>query len=144
MKMDVHFRADIHAFRDQPHEQPFETTVLFGAMRDASVGITASGTYAQTQGPCTDTFTFNTTINLLSPYDPSQEGGWTYFGSVDSQSHTLQLNLHLQTLSAVGSWVRSGLSHTAHRAGVHPLGRHDARPSAGPGRRALTRPRGHG
>lgn len=108
MDIDVHFRADIHSFRDKPHEQPFETTVFFGAMRDASVVITMSGNYANTQGDCTDTFTFSRTVTLPSPYEPSQDGGWTYLGQVDSQAHTLLLNMNILALFLAGTWVRSG------------------------------------
>ena len=109
MNINMHFRADIHSFRDLPGEQPFETTVLFNAMHDASVTITASGSYVYPEAPCLNTFTFSAAINLPSPYETSQEGGWTYFGSVNSQSHELQLDLHILTfVTKVGTWVRSG------------------------------------
>ncbi len=108
MEINVHFRADIHSFRDLPGEHPYETTVLFSAMHESSVAVTTSGSYAHTEAPCTDTFTFSGGLDLQSPYDPIPEGSWTYFGSVDSQSHTLQLNLSVMTLYNVGSWVRSG------------------------------------
>lgn len=108
IRLNVAFRADIHSFRDEPAEQPFETTVLFMGMKDSSVDVTTSGTYAQTQDLCTDTFNFSHTLHMLSPFEPSPDGGWTYFGSVDSQSHVVQLNMHEQTLFQVGTWVRSG------------------------------------
>jgi hypothetical protein len=109
MEINVRFRADIHAFRDLPHEQPFETTVLFSFMEESSVKVTTGGSYVETTGPCTDTFSFTKEIDLPWPGEEDSPGGtWSYFGSVDSQSHTLQLDVCLVAGYEVGTWVRSG------------------------------------
>ena len=108
MKIKVHFRADIHSFRDKPHEQPFETTVLFGPAHDTSVAATTEGTYSETFGDCTDTYTLSKGADLKSPHDADPDGGWIYFGSVDTQSHRLQLSMQVLTAFEAGRWVRSG------------------------------------
>lgn len=108
MTMHVRFRADIHAFRDKPGEQPFETTVLFSSMHESSVEIESSGSFVKTEGNCIDTFQFGGSVNYESPYETSQFGNWNYLGSVDSQSHVLQLNMFLVALFPGSEWRRTG------------------------------------
>jgi len=108
MRLKVRFRADVHSFRDQPHEPPFETIVLFGTMHDASVSITTGGSYSQVQGNCTDTFAFGGSVSFPSPYETTQDGGWDYYGSVDTQNRELQLNMYLFALFGGSTWTRSG------------------------------------
>jgi hypothetical protein len=113
MTLKVHFRADVHSFRDKPHETPWETTVLFGAMRDASMEVTAGGTYSRTQGDCTDTFPMSGAVNVPSPWEPTLEGGWSYLGSVDTQHHELQLNMWALSLFPGARWIRTGPAECA-------------------------------
>ena len=108
MTMHVRFRADIHSFRDKPGEQPFETTVLFNSMHESSVEIQSGGSFVKTEGNCIDTFQFGGSVNYESPYETSQFGNWNYLGSVDSQSHVLQLNMFLLALFPGSEWRRSG------------------------------------
>jgi hypothetical protein len=108
MTLRVHFRADIHAFRDMPHEQPWETTVLFGPMRDASASITAAGSYVKIDGQCTDTYPFSGSWNQPSPYQTAPEGGWNYLGSVDTQNHELLLHTFALFLVPAARWIRGG------------------------------------
>ena len=68
VRLKVNFRADIHSFREKPHETPFETTVLFNPMHDASISITTSGSYSETSGSCTDTYTFLHGLEMGSPF----------------------------------------------------------------------------
>jgi hypothetical protein len=109
MRLKVDFRADIHSFRDEPHEQPFETTVLYGAMRTASVSITSGGSYSETVGICLNTWTLTKGAELASPFGPTKpEGAWNYLGSVDTQHRKLQLNLYALALYEAGTWMYSG------------------------------------
>jgi hypothetical protein len=113
MTMDIHFRADIHSFRDVPHETPWETTVLFSWMRDASNTIATSGSYSQTLGQCTDTFNFLRGADLGPPGQPTPDGTWYYFGSVDTRARTLQLNMQVIALFNAGNWQHSGPAECA-------------------------------
>lgn len=108
MTLKIHFRADIHSFREEPHETPFETTVLFSAMHDASAVVTSGGSYTTSDGPCVNTYVIAGGVTLPSPYEPTADGGWNYFGSVDSQTHTLQLNMYILAGFDGSKWIRTG------------------------------------
>ncbi len=108
VRFKVNFRADIHSFREKPHETPFETTVLFNPMHDASISITTGGSYAESSGPCTDTYTFLHGLEMGSPFVTQPEGGWTYFGSVDTQGKMLRLTVNMVALFDAGTWEHTG------------------------------------
>ena len=108
MKIKVRIVADIHSFRDYPGEPPFETTVLFGPSRDTKVDATSSGSYSRVLGPCTETWTFGNGGNLLTPFEGTANGTWSYFGSVDSKAHSLQLNIAILCVFNAGSWKVTG------------------------------------
>lgn len=108
VRFKINFRADIHSFREKPHEAPFETTVLFSPMHDASISITTSGSYTETFGSCSDTYTLLRGLEMQSPFETQQEGGWTYFGSVDTQGRMLQLTVNLVALYDAGTWEHTG------------------------------------
>jgi hypothetical protein len=108
MKIKVRFLADIHSFRDEPGEPPFETTVLFGPRGDTKVDATSSGSYSRMLGECTETWTFGNGGNLLTPFEGTANGSWTYFGSVDTKNHSLQLNMAILCVFDAGSWKLTG------------------------------------
>ena len=109
--MSIKFRvlADIHDFRDEPGEPPFKTQVLFGPRGgDTSVHVTTGGKYEETIGNCTETWTFGQGGDLVTPFEGTPNGAWMYFGSVDTESHTLQLNMAVLTVFVAGTWVATG------------------------------------
>jgi hypothetical protein len=108
MKLTVRFRADIHDFRDKPGEPPFKTTVLFTASDDSKIDITSDGVFSQTIANCTDTYTLGNNGSIKSPFVGSSEGGWTYFGSVDTQSHALRLIIQVIAVWKAGTWKQTG------------------------------------
>lgn len=109
MKIKFRILADIHDFRDEPGEPPFKTQVLFGPRGgDTSVHVTTGGKYAETIGDCTETWTFGQGGDLVTPFEGTPNGAWMYFGSVDTESHTLQLNMAVLTVFDAGTWVATG------------------------------------
>jgi hypothetical protein len=108
MKIKVRILADIHDFRDDPGEPPFKTTVLFQARRGTSVEATTSGSFSRPIGNCTETTTLGQGGNLTTPFEGSLNGTWIYFGSVDTQNHTLQLNIAVLAGFVAGTWVING------------------------------------
>ncbi len=108
LRMNVRFRADIHAFREKPHETPWKTTVLFGQMRDATATATTAGTITITNGDCTDTYTMGGSGDLGTPYERGPDGGWAYLGSVDTQGLEVRLNVNAFAIFSAGRWVHGG------------------------------------
>ncbi len=107
LTMNVHFRADVHAFRDKPGEQPWKTTVLFNAMRDATMDVEASGVHVVTD-QCTDTYTLDGDEHFGSPWESNPLGGYGYLGQVDTQDMRLFLGVHTFTLFNGARWVHGG------------------------------------
>jgi hypothetical protein len=77
-------------------------------MNDTSVKVTTDGTYTRTIANCTDTFTQGEGTDIKSPHETTTNGGWTYFGSVDSKGHQLQLSMQALAAFNAGTWKRSG------------------------------------
>ena len=98
MTLNVHLRADLHSFREIPHEQPWKTTVLFDDTRAASGSANAGGAH-ETVGivdpPCKLTVAYAGSVAMQSPYDFDGQGEWQweYDGSFDTQQKLLALNL---------------------------------------------------
>ncbi|HKW13291.1 MAG TPA: hypothetical protein VJS69_02285, partial [Candidatus Krumholzibacteria bacterium] len=113
MTMKVHFRADIHAFREIPHENPWETQVLFSWIDDGSCSITTSGTYTESNPPCGDIYKLLYGADLGKPGSFSPSGSWRYLGSIDTQTHTMQFNLLLTALFKAGTWQHTGPAECA-------------------------------
>ncbi|HKW15355.1 MAG TPA: hypothetical protein VJS69_12780, partial [Candidatus Krumholzibacteria bacterium] len=107
MKIKVRFFADIHDFRDEPGEEPFKTTVLFTARGETNVKATTSGSYTRPEGDCTEKWTLGQSGELKTPFEGA-DGSWSYFGSVDTQSHKLQLNMAILCVFKAGTWSMSG------------------------------------
>jgi hypothetical protein len=109
MKIKVRILADIHSFRDFPGEPPFETTVLFIPRGDTNIHMTTSGKYEEVIASCKDTYNFGQGGDIGTPFGTGngKDGSWTYFGSVDTQSHTLQLNVGVVGVFNAGSYVRT-------------------------------------
>jgi hypothetical protein len=109
MTIKLRILADIHPFREKPGEQPFETTVLFPPRGDTNMHMTTSGTYEETLGDCKDTYTFGQGGDVGTPFGTGEgkDGSWSYFGSVDTQSHTLQLNIAVLGVFKAGTYVRT-------------------------------------
>jgi hypothetical protein len=107
MKIKVRFLADIHDFRDEPGEDPFKTTVLFTARRETNVKATTSGSYTRPEGDCTEKWTLGQGGELKTPFEGA-DGSWSYFGSVDTQSHKLQLNMAILCVFKAGTWSMTG------------------------------------
>ena len=109
MKIKVRILADIHDFRDEPGETPFKTTVLFNPRGDTNIHMTTSGTYEEDLGSCKDTWTFGQGGEVGTPFGTGQgtDGTWTYFGSVDTESHTLQLSIAVLGVFKAGTYVRT-------------------------------------
>jgi len=109
MTIKIRILADIHPFREEPGEAPFETTVLFPPRGDTSVHMTTSGTYEENLGSCKDTYTFGEGGDIGTPFGTGngKDGSWIFFGSVDTQSHTLQLNIAVLGVFKAGTYVRT-------------------------------------
>ncbi len=108
MKISLRFRADIHSFRDEPGEEPFETTVLFGPSDDSRIEITTGGEYSETIADCTDTYTLGQGGKIESVWYGSPDGLYVYFGSVDTKAHQLRLAMQVLAVFTAGTWKRSG------------------------------------
>lgn len=109
MKIKVRILADIHDFRDEPGETPFKTTVLFIPRGDTNIHMTTGGTYEENLGSCKDTWTFGQGGEVGTPFGTGQgtDGTWTYFGSIDTESHTLQLSIAVLGVFKAGTYVRT-------------------------------------
>jgi hypothetical protein len=109
MTIDVRIVADIHSFRDEPGETPFETTVLFPTRGDTKIHMTTSGKYEEVVASCKDTYNFGEGGDVGTPFGTGngKDGSWIYFGSVDTQSHTLQFNIAVVGVFKAGSYVRT-------------------------------------
>jgi hypothetical protein len=109
MKIKLRILADIHSFRDEPGEEPFETTVLFNTRGgDVGVKMTTGGVYERTIASCKDTFTLGENGEIGTPFgEGGTDGSWTYFGSVDTKAHMLQLNIAVLGIFKAGQWVRT-------------------------------------
>ena len=109
MALNVHIRADVHPFRDLPHETPNKTTVLFRDTRDGDGTAGASGTHDIPQGQCAIRLTYAGSATFGPPYQVQNDANWQYYGSVDTQNHQLRLDIEASAaFSQYGSWQYVG------------------------------------
>lgn len=106
--MNIHFRADIHSFRELPGEDPFETLVLFSNSNKGQAVAGAGGTHTSALGGCLSTFIYGGVADLGSPFDFSPAGSWGYDGSIHTGTRELVLNLEGSALLEGGTWIMHG------------------------------------
>ena len=106
--MNVVIRADIQSFREKPGATPYETIVLFEDEKSASASAIAGGTFSTTVGECSEVVSYGGTASIGSPWDLVDAGGWSYYGSVDSQKHELLLSIDANALLEGGNYAITG------------------------------------
>jgi hypothetical protein len=89
----AHLRADLHPFREKPHEKPWNPAVFFNAAQDAYGEGAASGTFTIDYGPgMSATYTWSGTATMPGIWESDQDR-LQLWGSINPV--TKQLILHL-------------------------------------------------
>ena len=89
--LDVNFRADVHSYREQPHQKPLETTVLFNQEQDSTGQFTASGVKTDVNG-MSETWS-GTAILQVFGTNPAPKNPLVCFGSIDVKSKKIDIAL---------------------------------------------------
>ncbi|SYZ72676.1 conserved hypothetical protein [Candidatus Zixiibacteriota bacterium] len=108
--MGIHFRGDVHPFREKPHQNPYVTEYLF------QNGLADSGGYAKfsgahtfpPSGSCTMSLVLSDSFNIGNAWQYTQLGSFTYNGAIDMIHDQLQLNLSFTAGDSVGHLVYGG------------------------------------
>jgi len=84
---DIHFRADVHSYRNKPAETPNDRVVSFQCARDTKGKLTATGSNKVNAG----TTTWSGTADVLPPYDTTPQNVLLCLGTVDTRIKALNL-----------------------------------------------------
>ncbi len=109
LKMGVHFRADVHPFREKPHQKPFNTLTLFQwGLKDSTGTGKFSGEHDIPAGQCTEKIIMNLSVDMGNVWQAGPHGSIKYDGGVDMIHNQLQFNFYYSAADTVGHMTYSG------------------------------------
>jgi hypothetical protein len=92
--LHLHFRDDIHAFRDVPHLPPYKTIVLYDCVQDADGNAKSSGTYVYNGIPG-DPWSYTATGTCVIPGLWNHSPSGTFFAHGGMNTDTKVIEMHL-------------------------------------------------
>ncbi len=99
IKLHLHFRDDIHPFRDVPHLPPNKTIVIFNCVQDADGSSKSTGTYTYNGIPG-DPWTWTENGGCIIPGLWNHDPSGTFFATGGFNTGTLSVEMHLNASTA--------------------------------------------
>lgn len=109
LDMGIHFRSDVHPFREKPHQKPFKTLTIFQTgLKDSTGKATWSGEHSIPADPCQQKIVMTGSDDMGNCWKAADHGAFKYDGGVDMIHNQLQFNLTYGAGDTIGHMYYSG------------------------------------